>query len=182
MDTREKKGVTLIVLIITIIVLVILASITIRTSSDLLRNSRRNKMKTMLFMVKSRAEVLLDDYLFDIDGKNWNEEDNNSEWVDFIENKLGGTYIDNVSLLKRVGFEQNSNSVPSKNNIIYCSWDENVLNSQGIDTKNFASKDVIIVQYVIDSTDENIESHSVEVATLEGFKDENQKIYKLIDF
>ena len=59
MNIKNRKGVTLTVLVITIIVMMILTSITITTGTELLRNSQKNKMKTMLYMVRSRAEILL---------------------------------------------------------------------------------------------------------------------------
>ena len=70
MNIKNNKGVTLTILVLTIVVMLILFGITFSSATELLKNSKKNKMKTMLYMVKSRAEILLDDFLFDNDGKN----------------------------------------------------------------------------------------------------------------
>ena len=68
MNIKNNKGVTITVLVLTIIIMLILFGITFSSATDLLRNSQKNKMKTMLYMVQSRAQILLDDFLFENDG------------------------------------------------------------------------------------------------------------------
>lgn len=172
MKIKNNKGVTLTVLVITIIVMLILFNITFSTSTDLLKNSQKNKMKTMLYMVQSRAEILLDDYLFD----NENEDLSNIS-DDEIQDVLCGTYLKENDLkeIKNMGFETGSSSIPNKNEKIYCSWNEDVLKSQGIDTKNLAKGDTIIIQY-------DIKEQKVDVASTKGFSNEGIGIHKLSDF
>ena len=54
-------------------------------------------------------------------------------------------------------------------------WDEDVLKSQGIDTKNLAQGDTIIVQY-------NLINETVDVASTKGFSNSGIAIHALKDF
>lgn len=182
MKLKNRFGVTLTILVITIIVMMILFGITFTTSTELLRNSQKNKMKAMLYMVKARAEILLDDYLFDYDNEDPSIRLSNLNSVSDIEikKKLGGEgtiYIKNVGLyqIQAVGFETGKNSLPSKNEYIYCLWNENVLKNQGIDTKNLADGDTIVIQF-------NIAENKVDVASTKGYSQNGVAIHKLSDF
>ena len=73
MNIKNRKGITVAVLVITFLVMAALFSITFTTSMRLLKTSQKKKMKTMLYMVKSRAEILLDEYLFENEGKDLSE-------------------------------------------------------------------------------------------------------------
>ena len=153
---NNKNGVTITILIITIIVMLILFGITFVTATDLLKNSQKNKMKTMLYMVKSRAEILLDDFSFDNDDNSGNitpgaltDETKLSE--------LGGT-ASNENELKSVGYTLGSN-------YIYRTWNETTLLKQGIDTKNLADGDTIVVQY-------DMANQEVDVASAKGFSED----------
>ena len=176
MNIKNNKGVTITILVITIIVMLILFSITFSTATDLLKNSQRNKMKTMLYMVQSRAQILLDDYIFDNDTGDGASSDKLKDVSDEkIQEALKGTYIKNIADLKGVGYETSGDILPEKDKVIYCSWNEDVLKSQGIDTKNLAQGDTIIIQY-------NIEKDEVDVASQKGFSDEGVAIHSLKDF
>jgi Tfp pilus assembly protein PilE len=61
---KNNKGVTMVILIITIIVMLIIFGITYNTANDLLRNSQKNRLRTNLYLIQSRASALLEDYLF----------------------------------------------------------------------------------------------------------------------
>ncbi|MBR1539925.1 MAG: hypothetical protein IJ629_01900 [Clostridia bacterium] len=187
MNIKNKLGVTLTVLVVTIVVMLILFSITFSTGTELLKNSQKNKMKTMLYMVQSRAEILLEEYLFEYD-----DEDSDARTAKLlavsnatIEEKLGGSgargsnqgtsYIDDLKELQAVGFEVGSTEIPTRDKMIYCSWNENVLVAQGIDTKNLAEGDTIIVQY-------DLVDNKVEVASTKGYANKGNAIHKLSDF
>lgn len=172
MNIKNNKGVTLTILIITIIIMMILFGITFSTGTSLLKNSQKDKMKSMLYMVQSRAEILLDEYLFEHDNGNGDLTSVEVE-KENIESELGGKYIENVSEIKSVGYE--SNSIPQKGEMIYCSWDEKTLESQGIDTKNLAQGDTIIVQY-------NLKDNEVNVASTKGIAIDGKTIHILKDF
>ena len=179
MNIKNRLGVTLTVLVITIIVMLILFGITFSTSTDLLKNSQRNKMKTMLYMVKSRAEILLDDYLFEYDNEDSTIRSNNLKAVNdaTIGQKLGGEYITTAKIndVKSVGYAVGSTTVPDKDKMIYCAWNKTELEKQGIDTKNLAKEDTIIIQY-------NLVEDSVDVASKKGFSNEGVAIHSLKDF
>lgn len=166
MNIKNKNGVTITVLVITIIVMLILFGITFTTSTELLRNTQKNKTKTMLYMVKSRAEILLDDYVFETDGKAENEVPTDAELQ-----MLSGEKITDFSEINSLGYID----PPVDNKIIYRSWDESVLKTQGIDTKNLANGDKIIVQY-------DIENNEVEVASTKGYSKDGVAIHLLSDF
>lgn len=170
MDIKNKKGITVAVLVITFLVMAALFSITFSTSMRLLKTSQRKKMKTMLYMVKSRAEILLDEYLFENEGKDLSE-----IMITDIQNSLGGIYILNVEELQRVGYEIGSQEVPSREYIIYCAWEEDELKRQGIDTKNLADGDTIIIQY-------NLLEETVDVASRKGFSSSGISMHRLREF
>lgn len=163
---NSKNGVTLTILVVTIIVMLILFGITFTTATDLLKNSQKNKMKTMLYMVQSRGEALLDDFVF-------NNDDGSggvvaSSLTDETKlSELGGT-ASNESDLSGVGYV-------SGTNYIYRTWTEATLLSQGIDTKNLAEGDTIIVQY-------DMVNQEVDVASQKGFNEEGVGLHSLKDF
>lgn len=171
MNIKNNIGVTLTILVVTIVVMLILFGVTFSTATDLLKNSQKNKMKTMLYMVQSRAEILLDDYLFDNDGKDLSTISDSD-----IQKALGGTYMRSLTDIQSVGFGTTFTELPSKDTIIYCSWNESVLKSQGIDTKNLANGDTIVIQY-------NVATDEVDVASKKGFSDgDGNAIHALSDF
>ena len=175
MNIKNNKGVTLTILVITIILMFILFGITFSSATDLLKNSQKNKMKTMLYMVKSRAEILLDDYLFEHDSEDQTQRENNLKGVtdDSIGKELGGSYIKNTGSLSSIG--DTTSTIPEKNKAIYCSWDENTLKSQGIDTENLAQGDTIIVKY-------DLENGTVDVASTKGISIDGKSLHFLKDF
>ena len=160
MNIKNNKGVTLTILVLTIVVMLILFGITFSSATELLKNSQKNKMKTMLYMVKSRAEILLDDFLFDNDGKNKDVLKSTSESLKGINSTDGE--ISYVGYIK-------------SDNCIYKSWNEDILKKQGIDTKNLAQGDKIIIQY-------NIDTGEVDVASTKGILVEGQSLHILKDF
>lgn len=60
-----KKGVTLGILVVAIILMFIIFGVTMSAGTDLLRNSDKNRLMTNLYLIRSRATTLLEDYLFD---------------------------------------------------------------------------------------------------------------------
>lgn len=63
--TKDKKGVTLVSLVVTIIVMMIIFGITLSSATIILDNSNLTKIQTNLYMAKARAETLLEQYMFD---------------------------------------------------------------------------------------------------------------------
>ena len=174
---KNNDGVTLTILVTTIIVMLILFGITFSTGTYVLKNSQKNKMKTMLYMVQARAQILLDDYLFEHDKENESEENKSLEEIQDsdIGKELGGTYISNISEIKSVGYNVTDTSVPKKSEKIYCSWDETTLKSQGIDTDNLAQGDTIIIEY-------DLKKNEVNVASKKGIRIDEKDIHILKDF
>lgn len=143
MKFNKSNGVTLTLLVVTILVMLILFSITISTSGELIKNSQKSKLKTMLYMVETRAEILLEEYLFEID-----ETSLDSVSDEEIENYLGGEYINNQSkLLIKKFVDECGGEIPPREHIIFCLWNEATLRSQGIDTKNLANGDIVVIKY-----------------------------------
>ena len=71
---KGKKGVTLVVLVLTVVVMLIIVGVTISSGTDVIRNSQKNRLKTNLYLVRARAEAVLEDYLFDGTGEIGDEE------------------------------------------------------------------------------------------------------------
>ena len=206
MNLKNKSGVTISVLVVTIIVMLILFGITFSTGSNLLRNTQRNKMKTMLYMVKARAEILIEDYLFEYDNLNLESLADRKNILNGIDDniKLGGTYLDpqsNINIIEKVGFEAKDDDTGQfykKSEIIYCKWDETELKKQGIDTKNLAQGDTIIVKYEMytpeklkDVDTANLKGYSivadVDVASTKGYRTKDESgnaiaIHSLTEF
>jgi len=165
---RKNKGVTLTILVITIIVMLIIFGITMSSADDLLRNSQKNRLKTNLYLIQARAETLLENYLFDMDGK-----DLKTISTDDIEKYLEGSYITDAQAIKSVGFTAGSTTIPDKDQYIYCRWLTSDLEEQGIDSSNIASGETFIVEY-------NIQSSSIDVGSTKGFSDGNGNSYHLL--
>ena len=94
---RENKGITLTVLAVTIIVTGIIITITIMSGSELIQNSKKNKLKSNLYLIQTKAENLLENYLFDFDGPT-----DASILRETKEKYLGGTLIDDFAVVKNV--------------------------------------------------------------------------------
>lgn len=117
---NKNGGVTLAILIVAIVVMSIIFGITITSGSDLLTNSAESRLKTNLYLIKARAETLLEDYLFD-GTDNLGEEAESGQ-------------------IAEVGFEEGEN-------YIYRVWNSSKLEEEGIATDNVASSEVFIIQY-----------------------------------
>ena len=127
---KNEKGVTLTLLIATIIAMSIILGITMSSADDLLRNSQKNKIRTSMYMVQSKAEILLENYLFD-------ETDN-----------LGKEA--SLSLINKVGWEIGDTKY------IYRVWDKDILNGHGIKIKDFLDEDSFIVRYDLENDEVDI--------------------------
>lgn len=158
MNIKNKNGVTITVLVITILVMLILFGITVTTSTDLLKNTQRNKMKTMLYMVESRAEILLNNYLFETDESNLTSGN---------QAILAGENADS-SDIQKVGYTAGTD-------VVYRKWNETTLKEQGIDTKNLAQGDTIIVKY-------DLKNSVVDVASVKGATKNGRGIHALSEF
>ena len=146
---NKKSGVTLIILIVTIIVMIIILGITVSSFNDLLKNTQRDRLKTNLYLIKARAEVLLEDFKFQFE--NELEKNNPTISTDNIEKYLGGTLIPSSSREVLVmGFPSASSKV------YYCAWDMETLRNQGIDTSNIASNDVFVIRYDLSGSAEEV--------------------------
>ena len=126
---KNKKGMTLTALIITLFVIIIIVGITISSSTDIIKNSSKSSIQTNLYLIKARAETLLEDYLFD--------------GTDNLGTEASSSQISSV------GFTKDSEQY------IYRVWDNSKLEEEGISTENVAEAEVFIVQYDIvnDSVD-----------------------------
>ena len=126
---KNKNGVTLTALIITLFVIIIIVGITISASTDIIKNSSKSSIQTNLYLIKARAETLLEDYLFD--------------GTDNLGTEASSSQISSV------GFTKDSEQY------IYRVWDNSKLEEEGISTENVAESEVFIVQYDIvnDSVD-----------------------------
>lgn len=149
---RDKKGVTLGTLIIAIILMFIIFGITMNAGTDLLKNSDKNRLMTNLYLIRARADSLLEDYLFD------------------GTNNLGTEATSDQ--ITAVGFTENAEG---STRYIYTVWNNSKLEEQGISTENVATTETFIVQY-------DIEKDSVDVASTKGFEENSGTIkYKLSD-
>lgn len=149
---RDKKGVTLGVLIVAIILMLIIFGITMNAGTDLLKNSDKNRLMTNLYLIRARADSLLEDYLFDgSDNLGTRATSDQITSVGFTENAEGSTRY------------------------IYAAWNTSKLKEQGISTENVASTETFIVQY-------DTETDDVDVASTKGFEEDDGTIkYKLSD-
>lgn len=68
--TKEEKGITIISLVVTLIVMLIIFGVTFVTGTALLEQSKITKIETQLYLIKARAETLVEQYQFDGNFKN----------------------------------------------------------------------------------------------------------------
>lgn len=163
---KKKSGITLVILVVTIIIMIIVLGITVISFNDLLKNTQKNRLKTNLYLVKGRAEVLLEEFKFQFDDDLAN---NRSISQTVIEQYLGGNLLSSTSPdVGRVGFASNAP------NTYYCEWDIDTLKSQGIDTKNIAENEKFIIKYDVSGITED-----VDVASLRGYSGDGTTIYRL---
>ena len=148
---RDKKGVTLGLLVVAIILMFIIFGVTMSAGTDLIRNSEKNRLMTNLYLIRSRAATLLEDYLFD---------GTNESLEKLVEQATSAQ-------VSEVGFNEESSC-----EYIYCVWNESKLAEQGIDTENVASTESFIIQY-------NITKDTVDVASTKGYETEDSIIYIL---
>lgn len=142
---KNKKGVTLGVLVVSIIVMFVIFGVTMSAGTDLIRNADKNRLVSTLFLVKSRAATLFEDYLFD-------------KSTDSLNN-LGTTATsDQIAL---VDFTEDGTS-----EYIYTVWNISKLEEEGIDTEDVASTESFIIQY-------NVTKDTVDVASTKGYEDED---------
>ena len=120
---KNKNGMTLTALIMVLLVLAIIVGITVVSSTDIIKNSAKSSLKTNLYLIKARAETLLEDYLFD-GTDNLGEEASSSQ-------------------ISSVGFTKDAERY------IYRVWDDSKLEEQGISTENVAESEIFIIQYDI---------------------------------
>lgn len=150
---RDKKGITIITLIITVIVMGIILGITFTTVDNLLRETDTNKLKTNLYLIQARAETLLDDYLFD------------------GTDNLGSTSLSES--ISKFGWQQNTIQY------IYREWGIEELQKQGIDVSNVSPNETFIIRYDIineevdiASTRGIVDSEGIEKYTLSSLEEE----------
>lgn len=67
--TKEENGITIISLVVTLIVMLIIFGITFVSGTVLLEQSKKTKIETQLYLIKARAETLVEQYQFDGDLK-----------------------------------------------------------------------------------------------------------------
>lgn len=63
--TKDKKGITLVSLVVTVIVMIIIFSVTIISATVLLDNTKLTNIQVGLYMARARAETLFEQYMFD---------------------------------------------------------------------------------------------------------------------
>lgn len=119
---RCKNGVTLMTVAVTVLIMVIIAAVTISAGGTLLKNTEKGKIQTFLYVVKAKAGILLEDYMFD------------------GTDNLGGTV--SSEYISEVGWSENSS-------YIYRVWNASKYREQEIDTTNLSSVENCIIQYDI---------------------------------
>ena len=111
-------------------------------------------------MVKSRAEILLDDFLFENEG---------------IDKSGLKSISDSLKGINSTDGEISSVGYTKSEECIYKSWNEEILKTQGIDTKNLAQGDTIIIQY-------NVDTGEVDVASTKGISIDGKSLHILEEF
>ena len=129
---KNKNGVTLVVLILSVIIMLIIFGVTVTSGTDLLENADKNRLKSNLYLVKARAETLLEDYLFD--------------GTDNLGDEASSSQISGV------GFDESSEEY------IYRVWDTSKLEEEGISTDDVKTAEVFVIQYDIENDSVDVAS------------------------
>ena len=88
---KSNKGITLVSLIVTIVVMGILLSVTVIYSSDLMQKSKMTDYIGYMKLVKARADVVLEEEVFNSVGEIESDEISNSKIDDIIVEKYNDT-------------------------------------------------------------------------------------------
>ena len=148
---KGKKGVTLVLLVVAIILMLIIFGVTISAGTDLIKNSEKNRLMTNLYLIRSKAATLLEDYLFD----------KTDESLENLAEQVTSAQISEVGFIEERSSEY-----------IYCVWNEDKLVEQGINTEDVALTESFIIQY-------NITRDTVDVASTKGYENAGNTIYVL---
>lgn len=159
---KNKRGVTLIALIITIIVMVIIIGITVSTGGDLLQKSKMTDYIGYMELVKARADDVLEEKWF---GK----EDDEITYADIpTQNRIKPE----DKMIKR-GIEGKLSEL--YNNAIFMKWEKNDIANEGIDKSILGNNQYFII--VFDKT----KRETVDVLYSEGCKIKARRYYALSD-
>lgn len=143
---KNNKGITLTILVVTVIVMIIILAITISTGDELLRNTQKNRIKSNMYLIKARAETLLEDYLFD--------------GTDNL-----GTMAATYNQVQIMGWTWDY----SESNYKYRIWDIEKLKEQGIEAKDITDEDEFVVKF-------DLTTAEVDVGITRGFEDSSGKM------
>ena len=91
---NNDNGITIVALVITIIVLLIILSITIVSANHLVKDVQKNRLKSVMYLIKARAESEMEDYLFD--KANLDLPGNENEIVKLLGKKADTSQVSNV--------------------------------------------------------------------------------------
>ena len=146
---KSQNGLTLVSLIITVVIMTILLTVTVNTSTSLITNSKLRSLVTTMYLVQAKLDILYEKYEFD----------NSTELI--------GTEVDLEEMKNYIEKEESESEEEYEKRLKnWYEWDEEILNSQGIQTDDFKS---FCVHYADD----------LEIVYPDGFSINQKKIYKL---
>lgn len=150
---KNKKGITLVSLIVTIVVMGILLSVTVIYSSDLMQKSKMTDYIGYMKLVKARADVVLEEDYFNGDG-------------------ITGVQIGNIQVENIIGNIEDKLDEEWKN-CIFVKWEADDIANQGIDKSILKNTNYFVIVF-------NTESRkTVDVIYSEGCELKGEICYTL---
>ena len=62
MEIKEKKGITLVALVITVVIMLILIGVGVKLGTDIIDKAKLEDIKTDMISIKTKAKIVVDEY------------------------------------------------------------------------------------------------------------------------
>lgn len=175
---REKKGITLMVLVITIIVLLIIAGISITYGDRTIKQAKLENLKTNMLLIEADAKANVEEANFYLGTKfdNASEEEKSNRIMTAKEHLKGNVITDVTSDNIETTIEKDQEGMLEDNNnlIFYYKLDTEKLEEIGLNGIK-DSEGIYIVKY-------DIKNSTIEIYNTVGFQNKDNEIkYSLTD-
>ena len=129
MNTKEQKGITLIVLVITLVIIAILTTVVVETSYNLIRGAKLQTLNTNMLLIQAKEKVIAEKHFFD------------------ENNELVGTKISDMTENEKIENLVKKEIIQDVNDDGYYVWNQNDLDSLGLNAIKLENGIFFIVNY-----------------------------------
>lgn len=136
MKFKEKKGITIVALVVTVVIMLVLLGVAVEYGSSAINRAKLEDRKTDMISIKTRAKIIAEEY-------NFND----------IENLVGTQYTEDTSFNKQDIDSVFSEFTEDEKDNLYI-WTQNDLNNEGLNTIEIYTDDYYIVYYDLENTNQ----------------------------